>query len=288
MDSCSENDKINLNKIIKAIRTINDDNDSIKLICWLKKNTINCENYISKIMNNDKSLDIIYNRICSDTQDSEPKAPPPEPKIPEENYKEKLTKIKDSATYDKEQQTITDAENSNYLIQDRSIYKFLMSKGLLIQDNEYRILKMEYINNDKENKPIEYFYVCIIKKNIADNNYSIFSIDEMKVIDDELCYTHADGFNGKEEPIIRCPYIDKIYIADENEANQKEIEILINKIINPTTGGKKSSKHQKKEILGKVRCIYKIFGSKKDHVKHKGNLITVTDYKKIMKPKTNK
>jgi Trp operon repressor len=39
----------------------------------------------------------------------------------------------------------------------------------------------------------------------------------------------------------------------------------------------------KKIILGKERCIYKIQGSKSEHVKHKGSIITVTDYKKLMK-----
>lgn len=44
-------------------------------------------------------------------------------------------------------------------------------------------------------------------------------------------------------------------------------------------GGKKATK---KVILGKERCIYKVQGSKKDHIKHKGALIPVADYKKLM------
>jgi len=64
------------------------------------------------------------------------------------------------------------------------------------------------------------------------------------------------------------------------------------------TGGKKSravrkqanhakptdaAKQSKKVILGKERCIYKIKGSNKDHIKYKGALITVADYKKLMR-----
>ena len=49
-----------------------------------------------------------------------------------------------------------------------------------------------------------------------------------------------------------------------------------------STGGKKTVK---KMILGKLRCIYKILGSRKEYVKHKGVLITVTDYKKLMNRK---
>ena len=52
-------------------------------------------------------------------------------------------------------------------------------------------------------------------------------------------------------------------------------------------GGKKNRKTAvvKKIILGKERCIYKIPASKKEHVKYKGTLVTVADYKNIMKSK---
>ena len=46
---------------------------------------------------------------------------------------------------------------------------------------------------------------------------------------------------------------------------------------------KNNTKSLSKNILGKSKRIYKVDGSKKEHVKHKGNLITVSDYKKIMK-----
>jgi hypothetical protein len=51
----------------------------------------------------------------------------------------------------------------------------------------------------------------------------------------------------------------------------------------PVSGGKKSSKPVRKEILGKIRCVYKVPGSRKDHVKCKGKLITVKKYKELMK-----
>jgi len=53
-------------------------------------------------------------------------------------------------------------------------------------------------------------------------------------------------------------------------------------------GGKKSKKPPKKEILGKMRIIHKIPGDRKEYVKHKGKLITVKDYKKLMKAKKPK
>jgi hypothetical protein len=45
---------------------------------------------------------------------------------------------------------------------------------------------------------------------------------------------------------------------------------------------KKPSVPQSKEILGKIRRIYKVAGSRKEHVKYKGQLIPVSDYKKLM------
>jgi len=47
----------------------------------------------------------------------------------------------------------------------------------------------------------------------------------------------------------------------------------------------KIKKTAKKEILGKERCIYKKSGDRKEYLKHKGCLITVSEYKKLMKSK---
>ena len=50
-------------------------------------------------------------------------------------------------------------------------------------------------------------------------------------------------------------------------------------------GGAKTvvKKTIKKIVCGKLRCIYKIPGSRKEHLKYKGRLITVADYKELMK-----
>jgi len=50
-------------------------------------------------------------------------------------------------------------------------------------------------------------------------------------------------------------------------------------------GNAKVKKMAKKTILGKERCIYKKPGDRKEYLKHKGELITVKDYKKLMKDK---
>ena len=53
-------------------------------------------------------------------------------------------------------------------------------------------------------------------------------------------------------------------------------------------GGRTNKKRPKKEILGEMRCIYKIQGDRKEYVKHKGKLTTVKDYKELMKAKKAK
>jgi len=53
-------------------------------------------------------------------------------------------------------------------------------------------------------------------------------------------------------------------------------------------GGKKSKKQPKKEILGKIICIHKIPGDRKEYVKHKGKLITIKKYKELIKVKSEK
>jgi hypothetical protein len=77
-------------------------------------------------------------------------------------------------------------------------------------------------------------------------------------------------------------YLTELAIkAEENKYLNDHLRYGENK------GGKKKGKAVvvKKIILGRERCIYKIPGSKKEHVKYKGTLVTVADYKNIMKSK---
>ena len=93
--------------------------------------------------------------------------------------------------------------------------------------------------------------------------------------------------NYNYEPSVRIGHqlLTKEQLDDMiNEAKLQEAE-------NPPkllSGGKKSKKLPKKEILGKMRCIYKIPGDRKEYLKHKGKLITVKEYKELMKAKPKK
>lgn len=75
------------------------------------------------------------------------------------------------------------------------------------------------------------------------------------------------------------------YQISKNKDNNllKNLLALMNE---PQNGGNaKVKKMAKKEILGRERCIYKKAGDRKEYLKHKGELITVKDYKKRMKVK---
>jgi hypothetical protein len=108
--------------------------------------------------------------------------------------------------------------------------------------------------------------------------------------------TPPTGYNGE--------MVRKIKNADTNEDlsdismkirrvevynNNTDTVILVGKSSNRINrnpedfmiGGSKAS--VKKVVCGKLRCIYKIHGSRKEHLKYKGRLITVAEYKKIMK-----
>lgn len=51
------------------------------------------------------------------------------------------------------------------------------------------------------------------------------------------------------------------------------------------SGGGKYKMHSKKEILGKMRCIYKKAGDRKEYIKHKGIFITLRKFREYNKQK---
>jgi hypothetical protein len=111
----------------------------------------------------------------------------------------------------------------------------------------------------------------------------------IKLTEDEISTDILIKFIEDVLPIMK-PKLAKIDIEFEiqNKALVKITGLL------KQSGGKKSSRAIRKEIqgkhivitkkliLGKERCIYKVQGSNKEHVKYKGSLIPVADFKKLM------
>jgi hypothetical protein len=99
--------------------------------------------------------------------------------------------------------------------------------------------------------------------------------------DDNILLISKDFFDSKE--IVKRDADGKIIRDADGKIIFKEKfkEYNSNNIFR---GGRKAS--VKKEVCGKLRCIYKIPGSRKEHLKYKGQFITVAEYKKLMKAKS--
>lgn len=103
--------------------------------------------------------------------------------------------------------------------------------------------------------------------------------------DDNIYYLHNETMDLKENYLIYYEKETDTYPNDiitslkiKNYYSNKDIMVAN---VKDMSGGRKAS--VKKEVCGKLRCIYKIAGSRKEHIKYKGQLIAVADYKKLMK-----
>lgn len=143
-------------------------------------------------------------------------------------------------------------------------------------------------------------YHISLQSNMLDN-----SIKELSIIFANGYYDSTDPRNLEKLLYSISYHYDNILIAlrekytrpasfnfeDFFTYEEKYFDLKMRGLIPPLPfkiGGKKSKKPPKKEILGKMRKIYKIPGDRKEYVKHKGKLITVKDYKKLMKAKKPK
>ena len=142
---------------------------------------------------------------------------------------------------------------------------------------EYEIYKIEYPSLPNE-KSIDNFITStdpVVSFNVR--YYKIGSPKLLSEVSDIIRNKPRDFFQHfiwyysyNKEPIIE---FDRKIMEDNNDPM-----LIIKKT---SSGGRKAS--VKKEVCGKLRCIYKIAGSRKEHIKYKGQLIAVADYKKLMK-----
>ena len=145
-------------------------------------------------------------------------------------------------------------------------------KYLLMKDEEIAKLKGSISYEDKTKLDIYYQYLNTKRETFV---IIIDKIRNMKEAYNKLkkAYNELEAYNEI--------YSKQIYY-------HSKLSNLVYKEDLSYGGNIKIKKINKKNILGKERCIYKISGNRKEYVKHKGELITVNDYKKIIKLKNKK
>lgn len=154
-----------------------------------------------------------------------------------------------------------------------------------------RAIKAIFVNNDNP-----YFTgIFCSSKNKIQELYNYLNMFEYKK-DDEI----SNKENQKQvlkkklsESLIDISFRDKTIQKTIKEteylSSQTFVPVNKNQEDTPQLGGNtKITKSIKKDILGKSRCIYKKSGDRKQYIKHKGALITISEYKKLMAAKNTK
>jgi hypothetical protein len=130
--------------------------------------------------------------------------------------------------------------------------------------------------------------ILIKKIYVEEDSYYVKYTDYlMKKIETEIAIEKTRNRVNENITELQIP-LDayKKYISKLDNKLSENIEYLKNQDNIPQLGGNtKITKLTKKDILGKSRCIYKKSGDRKQYIKHKGVLITVSEYKKIMTTK---
>ena len=120
-----------------------------------------------------------------------------------------------------------------------------------------------------------------------DDLYYIINEDDIKngdyILGTGISYTN-DGDSDIIGSILN--YLNNLRIKNIESILKFEYKII--PIGKDFEGGRKYNlKTRFKEILGKKMRIYKIANSRKEHVKYKCNIITLAEYRKLMKKKSN-
>jgi hypothetical protein len=115
--------------------------------------------------------------------------------------------------------------------------------------------------------------------------------NDISVIDNPQSFTGSvkslfgvtsDSLKEQKKKLLK--FLKQLEYLFETKSKYIKIENL-KPIINPhiQVGGGSYKKTNKKNILGKERCIYKKSGDRKEYIKYKGNFIAVREYKKLLK-----
>ena len=158
----------------------------------------------------------------------------------------------------------------------------------IIQDNsenDYSKLKKKYVNGEKKLDEFDELVESFLIFEKATNAY----IEHIEINEEE--YNSNIRFIQRLESDIDG---ERKYLAQQDLEQQKKKADL--------RGGKRKTKGKSKkvakkpvvsqkkqsiykEILGKQMKIYKMPDSRKEYVKYKGDLLHISDYKDLMKPK---
>ena len=170
--------------------------------------------------------------------------------------------------------------------------------GALGQDIKalYEIFKSNTNNSPPTDEKLLAFINMVIPIMITKlNNITEFieARDDLIVIQAELNKTKAPPTGGKKSSgAVRKEILGKLMkiyrIPNDRKEYVRHKGHLIS--IKQYKEEAKAANHAKprkplavkKVVLGKERCIYKVQGSNKEHIKYKGALIPVADYKKVM------
>jgi hypothetical protein len=148
-------------------------------------------------------------------------------------------------------------------------------------------------------KEIEEIKAGISKEEIDGirRKYKDYEASSEKLLNDISIIDNPQSFTGsvhslfgvksdslKEQKIKLLKFLKQLEYLFETKSKYIKIENL-KPIINPhiQDGGGSYKKTNKKNILGKERCIYKKSGDRKEYIKYKGDFIAVREYKKLLK-----
>lgn len=160
----------------------------------------------------------------------------------------------------------------------KKLYKYLKEK-----DKEFKNINISYLPDFKTE----------LKQNLLSYLSQISNDNEKKDFITQIDIPEGDDTTRPINILVPRPS----WVIEAAQYNNEQKNLFqdidrdeLNKYGNKWTSGgnSKITKISKKEILGKERCIYKISGDKKQYLKHKGGLITITEYKKIMAAKNKK